>query len=113
MKLSERSLKAKEKFADSNMSVASSIASAVFIGVLVFPLTAFISAIALGNEPFALMKMISLKQLFIFGGLYFSPLFAAWYAKEIAMDLYDQIEKATSNNFIGRTRNRKKLCLKY
>ncbi|OAI10552.1 hypothetical protein [Methylomonas methanica] len=113
MKLSERSLKAKEKFADSNMSVASSIASAVFIGVLVFPLTAFISAMALGNEPFALMKMITLKQLFIFGGLYFSPLFAAWYAKEIAMDLYDQIEKATSNNFIGRTRNRKKLCFKY
>jgi hypothetical protein len=111
MKLSERSLKAKEKFADSNMSVASSIASAVFIGVLVFPLTAFISAIALGSEPFPLMKMPTFKQLLLFGGLYFSPLLAAWYAKETAMNLYDQIEKATSSNLIKRTR--KKLYFKH
>lgn len=111
MKLSERSLKAKEKFADSNMAVASSIASAVFIGVLVFPLTAFISAVALGNEPFASMKMITMKQFFIFGGLYLSPLFFSWCAKETAMNLYDQIEKATPNNSDWRTR--KKLCFKH
>ena len=51
MKLSERSLMAREKFADSNMSVANSIASAVFIGILVSPLLVFITDITQGNEP--------------------------------------------------------------
>ncbi|ACX95806.1 hypothetical protein Hneap_0968 [Halothiobacillus neapolitanus c2] len=100
MGISERSLKAKEKFADGNMAVANSITSAVFISVLVFPLSVFVSAIALGKEPFDVAKVPPWGEIWLFAGLYFSPLLVAWYAKKTAMDLYDEIDKATHNNSI-------------
>lgn len=98
MKLAERSPKAREKFADSNMAVANAIASAVFIGVLVFPLSAFISALALGNEPFSTMKIPNWWQVALFAVLYLSPLGVAWHAKEIALDIYDQIDQSAARS---------------
>ncbi|MES9851436.1 MAG: hypothetical protein ABW170_06335 [Candidatus Thiodiazotropha sp. L084R] len=95
-KLSERSIKSKEKFADSNMAVANSIASAVFIGILVLPLTAFISAIILGNTPFQSIKTPDYWYVLLFSILYISPLFLSWYAKDFAMDLYDEVDSFTT-----------------
>lgn len=95
MRISKRSMLAKEKFADSNMSIANSIAKATFIGVLVFPLTVVISAIAFGNDPFILTKLPTWEHIIIFGILYWLPLIVTQYGRKKAMDIYDQVEKST------------------
>lgn len=53
MKLAHRSPKSKEKFADGLMSVANAIHAAALIGVLVFPLTAFITAVFSGGSIYS------------------------------------------------------------
>jgi Kef-type K+ transport system membrane component KefB len=76
------------------MSVANAITSAVFIGILVFPLTTFVSAIVLGNEPFSSLMLLTWYQVGLFAILYFCPLIVARYAKEFAMNLYDEIDES-------------------
>jgi hypothetical protein len=51
LKLDTRSDKAKEKLADSLMSVGTAIHSATLVAILVFPVTAFISLVARGTDP--------------------------------------------------------------
>jgi hypothetical protein len=51
LELDTRSDKAKEKLADSLMSVGTAIHSATLVAILVFPVTAFISLVARGTDP--------------------------------------------------------------
>ena len=105
MKLSERSLKSKEKFADGLMSVGNTIHSAAFIAVYIFPLTAFMSTTFIDNEPLSFSTLInhmSWQNVAIFGIVYLLPVAIGFYAKEKAMDLYDEVNKLTSNPPIKR-----------
>lgn len=106
MKLEQRSLKAKEKFADSLMSLANTIHSAVLIGVLVLPLTTFIAGVFSGAEPvsfWAILARMSWPQIGIFGIVYLAPIIAGGYAKEKAMDIYDEVAKSSPNPTLNRT----------
>lgn len=97
VKLSERSAKAKEKFADALMSVSNSIHSATLIGVLVFPLSLFVSGAFSVAAPFSfssVLERMSWSQIGLFGFLYLTPIFMGMYAREKAMDLYDEISRA-------------------
>lgn len=94
MKLSQRSAKSKEKFADALMSVSNSIHGATFVGVLVIPLSSFVSAAFSGSQPFtftAILQRMSWPQIGAFCLLYLTPIIAGIYAREKAMDLYDEI----------------------
>lgn len=106
MKLKDRSLKSKEKFADGLMAVGNAIHSAVLISVLVFPLTAFISAIFVGNEVFSItviLKHWGWQNVGLFGIVYLVPIGIGRYSKEQAMNLYDEITSSlttTANDTI-------------
>jgi hypothetical protein len=113
--LKKRSSKSKEKFADSLMAIANAIHSAAFVGVLVLPLTAFVSAMFSGNEPFSFLSIINKMtwpRIGIFALVYLSPIILASLAKEKAMDIYDEVArlannstKQTSKNFLRVTRS--------
>jgi hypothetical protein len=105
LKLEHRSLKSKEKFADSLMSLANIIHGAVLIGVFVFPLTAFVSALFAGTEPFsffAILDRMSWSSIGVFGVVYFLPGLVGLYAKTKAMDLYDEVAQSTLSSAIER-----------
>ena len=92
MKLKNRALKSKEKFADGLMTIGNAIHSTVMISVLVFPLTAFISAIFADNEIFSVMTILQRwgwQNVGLFGIVYLVPIVFGMYAKEKAMSLYD------------------------
>jgi hypothetical protein len=96
MKLKDRSPRSKEKFADSIMSVANAIHSAAFIGVLVFPLTAFVTAMFTGVEPVSFLTLIqrmSGSNVLLFCAVYLTPIAVGVWVKGLAMDLYDEVEK--------------------
>lgn len=98
MKLAHRSPKSKEKFADGLMSVANAIHAAALIGVLVFPLTAFTTAVFSGGSiysPTLILTKLAWNDIAFFGVVYLLPIAAGQYAKEQAMDLYDDANKAT------------------
>ena len=99
MALKDRSTKAQEKFADHLMSISTGIFSATFLGVLVVPLSVFISSL-LGTNP----KVLSLFEIFermnispgsllTFAILYLTPLVFAWYCRRLALGIYDRISK--------------------
>ena len=97
MKLAHRSPKSKEKFADGLMSVANAIHAAALIGVLVFPLTAFITAVFSGGNiysPSSILTKLSWNDIALFGAVYLLPIAVGQYAKEQAMQLYDEVNKA-------------------
>jgi hypothetical protein len=74
------------------------------ICVYVFPLTAFISGLFNGAEPFSfasLIKCFSSKQLGIFTILYMTPILVGMLAKEKAMNLYDEIVKNSNPSSVG------------
>lgn len=99
MKLDNRSLKSKEKFADSLMSIANTIHGGVLVSVLVFPLTAFLTAIFGSQEPFSFIAMINRvtwTNVAVFAFIYFVPIVAGVKAKEKAMDLYDEVASSSS-----------------
>ena len=95
MGLEKRSVKSKEKFADGLMSLANTIHGAALVAILVFPLTAFISAVLTGGAMFSWLDIVhhfSGINLIIFGVVYLTPIVVGMYAKDKAMDMYDQIE---------------------
>lgn len=99
MKLKDRSVKSKAKFADSLMSLANIIHGAVSVSIFVFPLTAFISSVFAGAEPFSfssILDQMSWPKIGLFGTVYFLPIYAGFYAKQKAMDIYDEIAKSDS-----------------
>lgn len=99
MKLSEHSVKAKEKFADGLMSVSNSIHAATFVGILVLPLTSFITMAISGSVNFsisAILTRMSWYQIWIFGFLYLVPIAVGMYGREVALRLYDEIHDKTS-----------------
>lgn len=99
MKLKDRSLKSREKFADSLMSLANVIHGAVLISVFAFPLTAFISAVFTGVEPYSFLVIfdrMSGSNFLVFLFVYSLPIIVGAYGKHKAMDLYDEIAKANS-----------------
>jgi hypothetical protein len=101
-KTNDLTAKAREKFADSLMSISTAIASAVFISVLVFPLTVFIQTMALGKDPLWawLPGLLSrgtkpewwpLLFAAMFLGLYLLPLVIAHRMREGALKIYDTL----------------------
>jgi len=100
MKLSNRSNKAKEKFADSLFSISNTILSGVFLSVLIFPLSSFISSAFAGEGTFSFSKFydyMSLSNVFIFIIVYFCPIGVGIYAREKAMDIHDELQKQSPN----------------
>lgn len=98
MKLSDRSPKSKEKFADSLMAVANMIHGAVLVSIFVFPLTAFLTAIFGNQEPFsfiAIIRRMTWANVGLFALVYLVPIVAGVKAKEKAMDLYDEVAKSS------------------
>jgi len=89
--------KAKEKFADSLMSVSNAIQSATWISVLVFPLTAFIQAMTRGIDPVAVVvswwppPWWSGWHTAVFVGVYFLPLMVSVLFRGRALNLYDKL----------------------
>lgn len=99
MKFSNRSAKAKEKFADSLMALGNTIYGAAFVSVLVFPLTAMMTAIFSGSPPVNVLDLIgrlSWGTLGTFAALYLVPVCAGYYSKEVALNLYDEIAQSQS-----------------
>jgi hypothetical protein len=93
-----RTAKAKEKFADSLMSVSTAVQSAMFIGVLVFPFTAFIQAMASGTDPVAALVTGYgqwLSWLIIYG-LFLAPLAWGRMCQRQALDIDDAIARESS-----------------
>jgi hypothetical protein len=104
----KRSDKAKEKFADSLLSVSNAVASATAIAVLVVPFTAFVQAMAtqrdLGVLLSPLLKPGGLPgwQVVVLMGLFFLPLAVSVRFRKKAMDIYDEItRKATPELSLG------------
>ena len=98
MKIENRSNKSKEKLADSLMAVANTVHSGVLVSVFVFPLTAFLTAIFKNAEPFsfiAIFSRLTWPNVGVFAVVYLLPIFAGLFAKEKAMDLYDEVEYST------------------
>lgn len=105
MKLRDRSLKSKEKFADSLFAVANSIHSAVFISVFVVPLTAFLGIFFEDQEAFSLLTIVNKMtwgDVGIFAGAYLIPILVGVKAKETAMDLLDEISKSSPQKASSR-----------
>ena len=101
-KSSSRTPKAKEKFADSLMSVSNAVHSATWISLLVFPLTAFIQSMAGGTDPVA--KLVdwwrpdrwSWWHTGMFITLFLLPLHRARSMQLQALDLYDEVSGTSS-----------------
>ena len=94
MKLEQRSQKSKEKFADGLMSISNSVVAAALIGVFVVPLTAFISSVFAGTEPFsplAILGRMTWPNIGVFAVVYLLPIAMSVYARDKAMDLYDEV----------------------
>lgn len=85
------------------MSAANYLIKGVIGSVFVLPLTTFVIAIV-RNEPFIVMKamkVLSWDLIFLFTGFYFLSLGVFGYIMGKAMDLYDEVEKATAKNSIA------------
>lgn len=97
MKLEKHSVKAQEKFADHLMSVATSIITATFIGVLVVPLSAFVNAFIVPNQQplsfLGIFSRMSWGSIVTFGVLYAIPLLMAEFARSHALRIYDRVSK--------------------
>lgn len=94
-KLEERSNKAKEKFADSLMTLANIIYGAIFVAMLSFPVTAFVSAMYQAADPFSFLAPVnqfSWQRIVIFCAAFIVPLVVAFWARRKAMDLYDELD---------------------
>jgi hypothetical protein len=95
----ERSDKAKEKHAESLLTMSNAIASATFIAILVAPLTAFLQAMVtrrdLGSllSPFLTPGGLPGWQLIALSVLFFVPLVFSALAKKNALDVYDELAK--------------------
>jgi hypothetical protein len=96
----DRTDKAKEKFADSLMSVSNTIHSAILLGILVIPLTAFMQAIMSGKDLLPpLLDYLHTAGTggpmnwhgFLLGILIFVPSSAASYMRKQALNLYDEL----------------------
>jgi len=103
--LNRRTPKAKEKLADSLMSVSTATQSATLIGLFVFPLTAFIQTMVSGIDP--VEALVSWWQrvgsswmrsawwpgwhTVVFLVLYWLPLSIGLLFRKRALDIYDQI----------------------
>jgi hypothetical protein len=100
--LDRRTAKAQEMFADSLMSLSTAVVSAVLIGLLVFPFTAFIQAIAGGIDPVAALvswwqpDRWSWWHVGLFLLLYWLPLSMALLLRRRALDVYDMIASPAS-----------------
>jgi hypothetical protein len=102
--IADRTDKAKEKFADSLMSVSNTIHSATLLGILVVPLTAFLQTIVSGKDPVPLL-LDYLRTAgagtgetarwhgFLLGFLICVPAVAASYMKRQALNLYDELSE--------------------
>jgi fructose-specific phosphotransferase system IIC component len=104
----ERSDKAKEKFADSVLSVGNAIMSAASIAVFVVPLTAFLQAMVSRTDfgavlsPFLKPDGLPGWQVILLCVLLFLPILVGGYFRKCAMDIYDEIAKpATPAPAIG------------
>ena len=98
----DRTDKAKEKFADSLMSVSNTIHSATLLGILVVPLTVFLQTIVSGKDPVPLF-LDYLRTVgagtgetarwhgLLLGFLICVPAVAASHMKRQALDLYDEL----------------------
>ena len=99
MKVEQRSLKSKEKFADSLMAVANVIHGAALAGVLVFPLTAFVSSVLTGTTALSFgqaLDRMTWPNIAIFALVYLTPILMGYFAKEKAMNLFDEVAAATT-----------------
>jgi hypothetical protein len=104
--IEDRTDKAKEKLADSLMSVGNTIHSATLLGILVVPLTAFIQAIVSGKDPVSPLlaylgtggtaKWHGFLLGFLLGLLIMVPSMAASYMKRRALNLYDEISERSA-----------------
>jgi len=82
------------------MALANVVHGAALIGVFAFPLTAFVSAVFTGQEPFsfsAILDRMTGSNLVLFIVVYALPIFAGVYGKQKAMDLYDEVAKAAAS----------------
>jgi hypothetical protein len=101
-KFNSRTPKAKEKPADSLMTVGTAVHSATLIGILVFPLTASIQTMAGGTDPVsALVSWWRLDRWSwwhtgVFGLLWFVPLVWGGHVQRQALDIYDEISNPSS-----------------
>jgi hypothetical protein len=101
-KFPNRTPKAKEKAADSLMSVGTAVGSAVWISLLVFPLTAFIQVMAGGTDPVSALvswwrpDRWSSWHTGVFCVLFFLPLSMSRQMQRRALDIYDEISPPPS-----------------
>lgn len=94
-----RSRKAREKFADSLMTLANIIYGALFVGMLLFPLTAFVSAMYNAADPFSFLAPVtqfSWQRILVFAVAFIIPLAAAAAARRKALNLYDALDARES-----------------
>jgi heme/copper-type cytochrome/quinol oxidase subunit 2 len=99
-RIDRRTDKAKEKFADGLMSVSHTMISAVFLGVFVFPLTAYLQALTHGIDPLAELwrwlsaaTLTTVGQAMGFGVSFLWPLLIAALGRWRALSLYDEIAR--------------------
>lgn len=102
-----RTNKAKEKAAESLMSIATTVASATLIGVTVLPLTAFLTAIFGGtvitiSSIRAVLDMDGSLTLMIFIPLYLIPLIIAGFIKRDALNLYDEVSRSSKRGTVKK-----------
>jgi hypothetical protein len=96
-KFPNRTPKAKEKAADSLMSVGTAVHSATLIGLLVFPLTAFIQTMASGTDPVSALvswwrpDRWSWWHTGVLFALFLVPLSVGRLVQRRALDIYDEI----------------------
>lgn len=91
------------------MTIANAIHGTAFVGILVFPLTAFVSAMFSGNEPFSFLSILhrmTWPHIGVFAFVYLLPVIAGVYAKERAMDLYDEVARSGPNSSVNRMREK-------
>jgi hypothetical protein len=103
----ERSDKAKEKVADSLLSVSNAVMGAASVAFFVVPLTAVVQAIVRRTDLWAVLSPL-LKpdqpwwQPVLLVALYLLPIIVAVYFRTGALDIYDEIaKKATPEPAIG------------
>jgi hypothetical protein len=92
-----RTAKAKEKFADSLMSMSTAIFSALLIALLVFPFTTFIHTMTGGTDP--VVALVAWWQpdrwsgwhSVVFLGAFWVPLIVAQLVRRQALNLYDEL----------------------
>jgi hypothetical protein len=92
-----RTDKAKEKLADSLMSMSTTLLNGVFLGVLVFPLTAFIQSFVSGKDPVPALQTwlssLTWTHVGLFGGFFIIPAVVANLARTSALTIYDAIAR--------------------